>query len=66
MFLEKVDKIIILLRLMSDNPKISADEMKNELELTNRTVQRYISDMKSRKIIDRLGLDKGGSWKVLL
>lgn len=51
---------------MSDNPKISADEMKNELELTNRTVQRYISDMKSRKIIDRLGLDKGGSWKVLL
>lgn len=63
---KKVDKIIILLRLMSDNPKISADEMKNELELTNRTVEKYISDMKSRKIIDRLGPDKGGSWKVLL
>ena len=64
--MKKVDNVLTILQLMLDNPQISADEMKIKMGLTTRTVERYLSDMKRRNIIDRLGPDKGGSWKVLL
>ena len=63
---KKINKVVIILRLMLDNPYVSADELKHELGLTDRTVERYISDMKKHDIIERLGPDKGGLWKVLV
>jgi predicted HTH transcriptional regulator len=40
--------------------------MRKTLDVTDRTIARYISDLKEFKIVDRVGPDKGGSWKVLI
>ena len=63
---KKIKKIVVILHLMLDNPHISADELKEELGLANRSVERYIADLKKRGIIERQGPDKGGLWKVLV
>ena len=51
---------------MKENPKVSIDEIKTELQVTDRTIARYISEMKEGKVIDRIGPDNGGEWKVLI
>lgn len=54
------------MKMISDNPQISIDEMRIKLGVTDRTISRYISDLKNYGIIDRVGPDNGGFWKVLL
>ena len=36
------------------------------LGVTDRTIARYISELKSYKVINRVGPDNGGRWKILL
>lgn len=52
--------------MISDNPKISIDEMRITLDVTDRTIARYISNLKEYKFIERIGPDNGGYWKILL
>lgn len=52
--------------MVLDNPQISIDEMRKAMDVTDRTIARYISDLKESGIIDRVGPDNGRFWKVLL
>lgn len=52
--------------MISDDPQISFDDLRLALNVSDRTIARYISELKENKIIDRVGPDKGGSWKILL
>lgn len=63
---KKVAKALEIVKMISENPKISIDEMRITLDVTNRTIARYISELKNYKIIDITGPDNGGSWKILL
>lgn len=63
---KKLEKIVKILKMISENPYISIYEMKTELHVTDRTVARYISDLKENKIIERVGPDNGGIWKILI
>lgn len=63
---KKLEKIVKILKMISENPYISIYEMKTELHVTDRTVARYISDLKENKIIERVGPDNGGFWKILI
>ena len=40
--------------------------MRAKLYVTDRTVARYISNLKENKIIERVEPDNGGSWKILI
>ena len=63
---KKRDKAYEIVKLISDNPQISIDEIGKTLNVTYRTIARYILDLKKHKIIERVGPDKGGAWKVLI
>ena len=63
---KKLEKIVKIIKMISENSYISIDEMKTELHVTDRTVARYISYLKENKIIERIGPDNGGTWKILI
>ena len=50
--------------MISENPNISIDELRIALDVTDRTVARYISELKDKGIIERKGPDNGGKWEV--
>ncbi len=51
--------------LLKQNSKITANEIAIKLGKSLATIKRKIKDLKDRKIIDRIGSDKTGYWKVL-
>lgn len=63
---KKAARAFEIVKMISDNPKVSIDEMRIKLDVTDRTIARYISELKEHKIIDRIGPDNGGLWKILL
>lgn len=56
------DKLLELLKL--DN-KISAKSVADKLEMSERQVQRLLKNMKDEGIIERVGSNRNGTWKVL-
>ena len=50
---------------ISENPSISIDELRLALDVTDRTIARYISELKNKGIIERKVPDNGGKWKIL-
>lgn len=63
---KKVNRALDIVKMISDNPWISIDEMRISLDVTDRTIARYLAEMKAHKVIERVGPDKGGMWKTLL
>lgn len=59
----KRDKAI--LEQMRSNPKISAAELSELLDVSERTIDRDIARLRETKKITRQGGDKGGDWIVL-
>ena len=39
-------------------------ELRIALDVTDRTIARYISELKDKGIIERKGPDNGGKWKI--
>ena len=61
---KKIEKAVEIIKMISENPQISIDEMRVSLNVTDRTVARYISELKENKVIERIGPDNGGVWKI--
>ena len=51
--------------LIKHNNKITANELALKLGKSIATIKRKIKDLKDRKVIERIGSDKTGSWKIL-
>ena len=66
---EKVDESLSntdkVLKLIDDNPKITANEMAIILSVSTRTVERIFTKLQKNKIIVRYGSDKSGEWKIM-
>lgn len=61
---KKLAKAYEILKMISENPNISIDELRIALDVTDRTIARYISELKNKGIIERKGPDNGGKWKI--
>ena len=61
---KKLTKACEILKMISENPNISIDELRIALDVTDRTIARYISELKDKGIIERKGPDNGGEWKI--
>ena len=61
---KKLTKACEILKMISENPNISIDELRIALDVTDRTIARYISELKDKDIIERKGPDNGGEWKI--
>lgn len=55
---------ITVLALISKNPFMTYEEMADKVKKDRATVARAVAELKSRKIISRVGSNKNGSWKV--
>lgn len=63
---KKIAKAFEILKMIINNPQVSIDEMRIALDVTDRTIARYIYDLKENKVIERIDPDNGGFWKILL
>ncbi len=50
---------------MKINSKITTKELAVILEINERNIKKNIEKLKSKKIIERVGSDKTGEWKIL-
>ena len=61
---KKLTKACEILKMISENPNISIDELRIALDVTDRTIARYISELKNKGIIERKDPDNGGEWRI--
>jgi fido (protein-threonine AMPylation protein) len=62
---DTVNDIDVVFILIKENPKITADEIKDKLDISISTAKRKIKALKDGGYIERIGSDKSGHWEVL-
>ena len=55
-----------ILELLLKSPHITAAEIASEIGITDRAVRKIISALKGKGIVERVGSNKSGYWKVNL
>ena len=53
-----------IIELMTERPSITAKEIAESIEITQRRVESNISQLKAAGIIERTGTRKNGHWVV--
>lgn len=53
-----------ILRSIKEDPKITRSELVKKLEINPSAIQKHIAKLKAAGIIERVGGDKGGHWKI--
>ena len=56
---------IDIIKLIENNPSITANEITEKLELTIDSVRHYINKLKKQNIIKHEGSTKAGKWIVV-
>lgn len=54
-----------ILNAIKANPSASAKDLSISLNIPFRSVQRYFSNLKEKGIIERVGSNKSGYWRLL-
>src|SRR5690606_16410214 len=54
-----------LIELIKQNQRITAIEISQHLKLSLSTVRRRIKNLKAQGLLERIGSDKTGYWKIL-
>ena len=54
-----------ILELISDDPSITTSTLANILSVTRKTISTHIKIMKKNNVIERVGSDSKGYWKIL-
>ena len=64
--LEKVtDNQMQLLDCIKNDPFISAKRIADQITISSRKVQENLKKLKDLGLIERIGSDKGGYWKII-
>jgi ATP-dependent DNA helicase RecG len=51
--------------LIADNPQITQTELSEKTGLTGRGIEWNLTKLKKQGLLERIGPDKGGYWKVI-
>ena len=54
-----------LLALIKANPYISVSSIAKECGMSVKTIRNLIDELREDRLVERIGPDKGGYWKVL-
>ena len=54
-----------ILALIKQNPRISAREISEKIKLSSRAIEKQINNLKKEGLLERIGPDKGGYWRVI-
>ena len=55
----------LVLDILQAHPEYTRDDLAESISKTTRTVQRILNSLRDKKVIERVGSDKTGHWKVL-
>ena len=55
----------MIIRLLQENPSLSASVLAEKIGITQRVVERHIGKLKAEGILFRDGADNGGCWVIL-
>ena len=61
--LNKTEKKVV--SLLVKNPKYTSDELAAEIGVTKRTIERAFISLQKKKVIERIGSKRDGSWIVI-
>ena len=62
---ELTERQTVILKLIQENPTLSASEMSQKTGMTTRTIQRDLADLQKKGILVREGGRKDGRWVVI-
>ena len=54
-----------IIKYMMENPKISAKKLSESVGISSRKIEENIRKLKEDKIIERVGANRGGYWKII-
>ena len=54
-----------IVQLMQKNSHITIPELSEQIKISETAIQNNISKLKTKGIIERIGPDKGGYWKII-
>ncbi len=54
-----------IMKKIIDNPYVTQQQMAEMLKVNRKTIQRGLSSLKEKNIIERIGSDRKGFWKIL-
>ena len=54
----------MLIEKIKENPYANYEELAHNTDLSRRTIARKINELKNKGIIERIGSDKDGYWKI--
>ena len=54
-----------ILNLLLRDPKITTKKLADALDLSTRAIEKQLSKLKDQGVLERIGSDKGGEWKVI-
>ena len=54
-----------VIKSLLENPRSTAVTISNELSLSKRTIERILSSLKIKGVIESIGSKKMGRWKVI-
>ncbi|MDR2835586.1 MAG: putative DNA binding domain-containing protein [Bacteroidales bacterium] len=54
-----------ILYLLTEKPKITIDEIAANLQLSTKTIEKHLKNLKDGNIIMRIGPDNGGHWEII-
>ena len=54
-----------VIKILLENPNFTAETIANELSLSKRTIERILSSLQVKGVIERIGSKKMGRWKVI-
>ena len=55
---------VAILNMIAGNNKVSASEIAKTMSVTQRTVERYIKELREEGRLIRFGSARGGHWEV--
>ena len=54
-----------ILAAIMDNPQITIAQMTADTGIANRTIQRYLSELRAMEVLKREGSDTSGKWVLM-
>jgi len=58
------NRLNVIINLIRDYAEISMLDLSKKLNVNHKTIKREIQILKSKGLIERVGADKGGYWRV--
>jgi len=59
-----VENELKIIEFLNENNTFSAKALANKMEMTERTIQRYLKTLGDKGVVRRIGPAKGGHWEI--